>query len=220
MKSAWGMMISMVAALVGLAACSDSDGSASTSLDTDATSIATAVSTSTPTSTTSAVTTPTTGTSAATTAPPATSTIPAEAQVKDDYLRLYDAYWVCLRSPASCDPSTLTASIGPARAALTKTVNDLVAGGLFVGPDDPGYVVVESATLSGPTTASVISCWWDTGVIYGPPATAGGDPVVVNDLQATSRFETTMALEDGEWLTSEEKRTDRVEGENQCAPEG
>jgi hypothetical protein len=99
-------------------------------------------------------------------------------------------------------------------------VTDLVTGGLFVGPDDVGYVVVESVTVSGPTTATVSSCWWDTGVLYGPPATAGGDPVVVNNVQATSRFETTMELEGGRWLTSEEKRTDHVEGVNQCAPKG
>jgi hypothetical protein len=29
-----------------------------------------------------------------------------------------------------------------------------------------------------------------------------------------------MALEGGKWLTSEEKRIERVEGENLCPPEG
>ena len=149
-----------------------------------------------------------------------TTTIATEAQVKADYLTLYDAYWTCLRTPQSCDPAALTASVGPARAALTKTVDDLVNGGLFAGADDPGYVVVESVELSGPTTAVVSSCWWDTGVLYGPPAKAGGDPVVVNNLQVTSRFDTTMELEGGRWLTSEEKRTERVEGQNKCPPEG
>lgn len=136
------------------------------------------------------------------------------------YLELYDAYWACLRAPELCDPIQLTASVGPARAALTKTVTDLVAGGLFVGDDDPGYVVVESVAIVDPATAVVSSCWWDTGVLYGPPATAGGEPIVINNLQVTSRFETTMALEGGRWLTSEEKRTERVEGENQCPLEG
>ena len=140
--------------------------------------------------------------------------------MKADFLALYDAYWSCLRSPKVCAPATLTASVGPARAALTKTVNDLVTGGLFAGAEDPGYVVVQSVTIAGPTTATVTYCAWDTGVLYGPPATAGGDPVVMNNLQVTSRFETTMTLEGGKWLTSEEKRIERVEGENRCPPEG
>ncbi len=139
--------------------------------------------------------------------------------MKTDYLQLYDAYWACLRSPATCDASSLTSTVGPARAALTKTVADLVSGGLAIGSEDSGYVIVESVKLSGPTTALVTSCWWDTGVLYGPPAQAGGSPIVINDLKVTSRFETTMTLEGGRWLTSEEKRVTRVEGTNQCPPE-
>jgi hypothetical protein len=139
--------------------------------------------------------------------------------VKADFLALYDAYRRCLRSPNDCDPRTLTASVGPARAALTKTVKDLVTGGLYAGSEDPGYVVVESVTVTGPTTATVAYCAWDTGVLYGPPAKAGGPPVIVNNLQVTSRFETTMTLESGKWLTSAENRVERVEGENRCPPE-
>ena len=152
---------------------------------------------------------------------PATS-MPAapDAQVEADYRQLYEQYWICLRSPAVCDPAELTASVGPARAALTKTLADLVAGDLFAGEEDPGYLVVESVDVMDPATAVVASCWWDTGVLYGPPAQPGGPPLIVNDLQATSRFETTMTLEDGRWLTSEERRVSRVEGENQCPPEG
>lgn len=140
--------------------------------------------------------------------------------MKVAYLRLYDAYWACLRSPKTCAPTALTASVGPARAALTKTVQDLVTGGLFAGADDVGYVVVEGVKMNGPSSAVVSSCWWDTGVLYGPPAKAGGPPIVVNNVQATSKFETTMALENGQWLTSEEKRTVHVEGHNQCPAAG
>ena len=139
--------------------------------------------------------------------------------MKADFHTLYDAYWSCLRSPKDCDPKTLTASVGPARAALTKTVNDLVTGGLFAGTEDPGYVVVQSVAVTGPATATVTYCAWDTGVLYGPPVKAGGPPAVVNNVQVTSRFETTLALEGAKWLTSEEKRTERVEGENRCPPE-
>jgi hypothetical protein len=123
-----------------------------------------------------------------------------------------------LRAPSKCDPSALTASVGPARAALAKTVSDLVSGGLFVGSEDAGYVVVESVAVTGPTSADVTSCWWDTGVLYGPPASPGGQPVVVNNLQVTARFNTKMVLEGNRWLTSEETRTERTEGENRCPP--
>ena len=99
-------------------------------------------------------------------------------------------------------------------------MNDLVTGGLFAGTEDPGYVTVQSITIAAPTLATVTYCAWDTGVLYGPPATAGGTPVVVNNLQVTSRFVTTMSLEGGKWLTSEEKRIERIEGENRCAPKG
>jgi hypothetical protein len=116
-----------------------------------------------------------------------------------------------------CDPATLTASSGPARGALTKTVTDLIGADLFVGNDDPGYTTVEAVTVNG-STAQVTSCWWDTGVLYGPPAEAGGPPIVMNNKQVTARFETTLAFEEGRWLTSEAKRVARVEGVNQCPP--
>ena len=214
MKRAWGNAVLAAGLIAALGACSDSsDGSAdSTSVD----EAVTTSSTSAPALSSTVVTTSSTS-STSTTVPPTTA--PVEDAVTTAYLELYDAYWACLRAPELCDPTQLTASVGPARAALTKTVTDLVTGGLFVGDDDPGYVVVESVAVVDPATAVVSSCWWDTGVLYGPPATAGGDPIVINNLQVTSRFETTMALEGGRWLTSEEKRTERVEGENQCPPE-
>ena len=111
------------------------------------------------------------------------TTLAPDVEVKAHYLQLADAYWACLRAPDKCDPAATTASAGPARAALTKTLQDLVSGGLFAGTDDPGYVLVESVKLTGPTTAIVSACWWDTGVLYGPPAEAGGPPLVVNNLR-------------------------------------
>ena len=140
--------------------------------------------------------------------------------MKAGYSAYYSAYWACLRAPKSCQPGTFTASTGPARAALTKTVSDLVAGDLLVGAGDVAYMVVEKVTVTSPTSAVVSSCWWDTGVVYGPAVTAGGAPVVVNDKRVTSRFDTTMALEQGKWLPSEELRTARMEGKNACPPQG
>jgi hypothetical protein len=209
-----------IAALVALTGCSGS----STTVSESASVVTVGATTSgvdpptQPTTTTESIATviPET-TSTASTA--STTTVPVESQVSADYRTLYDAYWVCLRAPAACDPSALTASVGPARAALTKTVTDLVSGGLFVGSEDSGYVVVESVAIVGSTSATVSSCWWDTGVLYGPPTNAGGAPGIINNLQVASRFATTMAFENGRWMMSEETRTDRVEGRNTCPPE-
>ena len=224
MRRAWKAAASAATMMAALGACSSSGDSSASTTVSSASSTSTSVETSTTlvttTTSTSTTSTSTTASSTSSTVLATSTTIATEGQVKADYLTLYDAYWTCLRTPQSCDPAALTASVGPARAALTKTVGDLVNGGLFAGPDDPGYVVVESVKLSGPTTAVVSSCWWDTGVLFGPPANAGGDPVVVNNLQVTSRFDTTMELQGGRWLTSEETRTERVEGQNKCPPEG
>ena len=219
MRRAWKAAASAAGMLAVLAGCSGGSNGAvdptvtATSPAESSTTVPSTKPTQVPTSTTAP---PPTTTSAA----PTTTAAPPEPQVRTDYLRLYDAYWACLRSPSTCDPSTLTSTVGTARAALTKTVTDLVSGGLAIGSEDPGYVVVESVTLNGPTTALVTSCWWDTGVLYGPPAQVGGAPIIINDLKVTSRFETTMTFEGDRWLTSEEKRVGRVEGVNQCPPEG
>ena len=221
MRRAWKAAASAATMIAALGACSNSgDSSTSTTASSSVSTAPTVAPTTSTTSTTSTSTPATTSASTTTTLAPTTTAVPVDAQVKADFLALYDAYWTCLRSPKDCDPTKLTASVGPARAALTKTVNDLVTGGLFAGSEDPGYVVVQSITVAGATTATVTYCAWDTGVLYGPPAKPGGAPVVVNNLQVTSRFETTMVLEGGRWLTSEEKRTERVEGENRCPPEG
>ena len=226
MRRAWKAAASAATMLAALAGCSSgSDGASDTSsvLVTTTTSPSTTspVSSSSTTQPSSTSTTLETASSVATTTTTlaTTTTVTAEEQVEADYRQLYEQYWICLRSPAACDPSQLTASVGPARAALTETLADLVAGDLFAGDEDPGYLVVESVEVMDPATAVVASCWWDTGVLYGPPAQLGGPPLVINDLQATSRFETTMTLEGSQWLTSEERRVSRVEGENQCPPE-
>jgi hypothetical protein len=191
---------------------------ASTSVPTtNTTNTTTTDSSSTTSKTTSSNTTSTTTSSTTTVAPTTTE----EVQVRAAYLSAYDDYWVCLRDPTGCDPTTLTASSGPARATLTDAVNKLRSSDLKVGPDDVGYVVIDSVIFdSSSHNATVKSCWWDTGVVYGPPAKIGGDPIAVNNLQVTSRFDTTLVLESGVWRISREVRTGRTEGVNQCPPKG
>lgn len=215
MKTAWGSAVLAPGLIAALGACSDSsDGSAdSTTLEETATTSSTSVPATSSTSSTTSTTT-------ATSIPPPT-TVALELQVRDSYSAAYVSYWACLREPDACDPAAFTASTGTARGNLTDAVNQLRSSDLKVGPDDFGYMVIEGVSVdpSG-QTAQVQACWWDTGVVYGPPATEGGDPVVVNNLQVTSRFDTTMVLEDGEWRINEEVRTARVEGVNECPPEG
>ena len=216
MKRAWGSAVLAAGVIAALGACSDSSDGAADSTTVVAT--ATTSTTSAPrTSTTSATTSGTSSTS--TSAPP--TTVALEAQIRASYSAAYEAYWACLREPDTCDPTALTASTGPARASLTDAVNQLRSSDLKVGPDDFGYMVIEAVSVDASgQAAQVQACWWDTGVVYGPPATEGGDPVVVNNLQVTARFDTTMVLEAGEWRISEEVRTARVEGVNECPREG
>jgi cytoskeletal protein RodZ len=214
-RTAWPI----VAAIFTLAACNGSKSSAATTTANATTTPTVAVSSTTAVAaSTTATPTQTTVAPVTTVAVPSTSTTLApDVEVKAQYLKLSESYWACLRAPKVCDPATLTASTGPARGALTKTVTDLIGADLFVGNDDPGYTTVEAVTVNG-STAQVTSCWWDTGVLYGPPTEAGGPPIVMNNKQVTARFETTLAFEEGHWLTSEAKRVARVEGVNQCPP--
>ena len=223
MRGAWKAAASAVGIVAALAACSGSGGSSDPTTIASSSSTSTSVVPSTSAQTTTSTTSTSSTTSPAvskTTATP-TTTVTAEAQVSAAYLTAYGGYWACLRDPKTCDPTSLTASTGPARATLTDAVNKLRSSDLKVGPEDFGYVVIESGVVDGSSrSATVKSCWWDTGVVYGPPAKAGGNPIVVNNLQVTSRFDTTLVLESGEWRISQETRTDRVEGVNQCPPEG
>ncbi|MGD9792057.1 MAG: hypothetical protein AB7V43_01145 [Acidimicrobiia bacterium] len=216
MRSRWATGVLVSGTIAALGACSNGSGGSSEPTGTDS-SVRTSSVVSTVQGRIAASTTALAQlTTVATTA--ATAAVLPDAQVRADYLQLHEAYSTCLRAPTSCDPSALTASVGPARGALSTTIKDMVSGGLFAGADDPGYAVVEKVDVTGPTTAVVSSCWWDTGVLYGPPAKAGDPPIIVNNLQVTSRFDTTMVLENGHWRTSEEKRTERAEGENRCPP--
>jgi hypothetical protein len=204
-------MLWTLAALFAVGGCS---GDNSASPTTAAPTTAGSSSTTAPPTTTTTSAPPTSATTLAT-----TTTQSVESQVTGAYLARQDAYVACVRAPASCDPAALTASQGPARADLTKTVADLKAGGLHLGPDDPGYVVVEAVQVDpGGQRAVLTVCGWDTGVLYGPPAQSGGPEVVVNNLQVSKRLQVTMYLEGGAWKLGEEKGLERNEGVNRCPP--
>ena len=114
------------------------------------------------------------------------STLAVEEQVRVAAARFYDFYWQCLRKPADCDPAVVDVVDSDAFHALTKTAADLVKGGFFVGAEDPGYMVIESVEQKSDHVL-VTSCWWLTAVLYGPPASPEGDPLVQNNTTGSSR---------------------------------
>ena len=188
---------------IGLLAACGGARKAATSTTVSAPS-ATAASTTVPTRSTTSP--PASTTAASTSASPVTtpatttsSTVPIEEQVRVAASRFYDYYWQCLRKPAECDPTVVDAPDSDAFHALTKTAADLVKGGFFVGAEDPGYMVIESVEQKADHVL-VTSCWWLTAVLYGPPASPGGDPLVQNDTHGTSReADQFVQAADGTW---------------------
>ncbi len=178
-----------------------------------------AVVTTTPlaTSTVPATVTPTSNSTAAT-----TTTVPVvdhEKLVRTSYEAYMAAYWVCLRSPATCEPGTLTSPDSPAFRTLSRSVHDMRAGGLRIGADPVGYTVIESVAVDvAAGRATVTTCNWDTAVLYGPPAWTGGPEVVMNNKRLTTRFRSVMYLDGVAWKLGEEHGVENIEEVNTCSP--
>lgn len=169
-----------------------------------------------------------TTTTSSTTEPPTTSTEPAptttepsvEVQVTEASFRLYDLYWSCLRMPGDCSVSSGYLPESDAFRALTNTVNDLAAAGLYVGEEDVGYQVIESIEIKDDHTA-VTSCWWATGVLYLLPPIEGAEPTIQNDRRETARQVDQFVQDaaDGAWKIRRSDQIELVAGENTCPPE-
>jgi hypothetical protein len=201
-----------VVLVAALCACSGDDSS------DDATT--TDVSTATPVTTTTeavAVTTepdPTVApaTSPTTTTPTTTSTTTTvaaptvEEQIAADYQLIYDGYWACLRAPLNCDESWLVPDSGSA-LAMQATMQALFDRGRYVGGEDPGYFVIESITVGADgTTAEIVTCWWSTAILYGPPVDdsrpVGPDnpATIANNTPDSGRQRDSLQLVEGRWL--------------------
>ena len=126
-------------------------------------------------------------------------------------------YVACLRTPSACDVTTFTAEGSDARSAFVKTIGDLVRGGFFVGDEDPGYVVVDSIELKADHTL-VTTCEWSTMILYGPPATPGGAPIVQNDTHGTTRGARQWVLDGGTWKIRQADTLSTTTGVNECGP--
>ena len=179
-------------------AVSESTPAPPTTEDVDVTDPTEPPATTAPTTTTTTSTT----TSTTTTAPPPT----VEEQIAADYQLIYDGYWACLRAPLNCDESWQVAG-SSSETAMRATMQALSDRGRYVGDEDPGYYVIESITVGADgTTAEIVTCWWSTGILYGPPVDdsrpVGPDnpPTLANNTPDSGRQRDHLRLVEGRWL--------------------
>ena len=132
--------------------------------------------------------------------------------------QLFVPYYVaCLRKPAACDVTTFTADGSDARSVFTQTIGDLTRGGFFVGEEDPGYVVIEAVEPKADHVL-VTTCEWSTMILYGPPASPGGAPLVQNDTHGTTHGTREWVLDAGTWKIRRADTTSTAVGVNECGP--
>jgi hypothetical protein len=202
-----------IAAALVLAACSG--GADEATPTTPAPSTTAVATTSTATTASPPPTTPAPTTPAPTTAPPTTAPRDVTAEVTDAMNDYYAFYWACIRTPAECDPSLVSLPDSDSFNALTRTRDDLVSAGFFVGDEPEGYMVVESIEVMSDHVLAR-TCWWSTAVLYGPPA-PDGTPVVQNDTNGSSREEFQF-VEDaaGAWKVRRGDTIESIAEENLC----
>lgn len=160
-------------------------------------------------------------TTAQTTEPAPTTTEPSiEDQITEASFRVYDLYWSCLRTPNNCDVGAGYLPESDAFMALTNTLEDLDAGGLYVGEDDVGYQVIDSIEIKDDHTA-VTTCWWATGVLYLMPPSEGAEITVQNDSRESGLQvdEFVQDPQDGVWKIRRSDQLTTTEGENTCPAE-
>lgn len=216
----------VITAAAALSACSGGSDTGGTTEPPPDTVVNTTVSTE-PTAT-DTTTTESTTTTSTTTEPPPSTTEPAptttepsiEDQVRAAAFDAYDGYWECLRDPENCDVGSRNLPGSPAFDRFAETTDDLVAGGLYVGEEDVGYMVIESIEINDDYTA-VTSCWWATAVLYLTPPIEGAEPTIQNDLEESGRQidEFVQDPEDGVWKIRQSEILTTTEGDNECPPE-
>jgi hypothetical protein len=205
----------VVAALV-VAGCS-SDGASAPVLTSD--SVAVTV----PETTTSTSVPPLTSTSttiaATTTLPPeTTSTVATDDLIKQAVQSYSRAYHACGLAPATCDPSSFTASEGRSRATIAEFAQGMVDQGLYFATDLRGsYLVAESVTVTTATQASAVFCVFDAGTVLGPVG-PDGQPTVVNDEVLSLRDQYDLFLDGNEWRVGEKQELQRVGEGSLCPP--
>jgi uncharacterized protein YcfL len=204
-----------VAALV-VAGCSSDAASPVLTSDSVATTVPeTTTSTSVPPSTSTSTTI-----AATTTLPPETTTTVSatpEDLIKEAVQTYAAAYHTCGLSPATCDSATFTALEGRSRQTIAELATAMSKQGLYFSTDTRGsHVSAKDVSLVSPTQAAVMLCWYDAGIVLGPPG-PDGLPTVVNDESGTSLYSLTLFLEDGTWRVAEQSQPVPVAPGDQCA---
>ena len=178
----------------------------------------TAETTPAPTTSTPAATSIPTTTLETTTLPATTTTVATEDLIKTAVQNYFEAYQQCGMAPATCDPSTFTASQGPSRAILVDFAAEMVAAGLYFSSDRRGmYLVAESVNVTSPNEASAIYCLYDPGIVMGPTGPDGA-PTVVNDVIASVRYSYSLFFERGDWRVGRQHELQRLGEGSLCPP--
>lgn len=133
-------------------------------------------------------------------------------------LRYHEHYWTCLRAPAACDPARATVAGSAAFDDLATLARTFADNRLFVGPEDPGSIEIESVEI-GDQRAVVTACWWTTAVLY-QRSPVEGEPPVAQTASPRSGRETYEVVAQGGPEAWSVRRADRIgeltENVNQC----
>ena len=133
-------------------------------------------------------------------------------------MQAYADYRACLREPPKCDPAKGYVPGSDAANAFARTMQQMLAGGWYFGPDPDGYQVIESVEQRTDHVL-VVECQWNTSWMYGPPATPGGEPVVQrNDTGWGREASQFVQGPDGTWLLRHVDGLDASTGVNKCPP--
>jgi hypothetical protein len=135
-------------------------------------------------------------------------------------IEFWAAVDVCLASPASCDPTVLTAADSPLRARRIETTKAFVEKKWISrrNEGDPGFVIVESVVFNDKRTiATLQECLWDTGIAVQPNAGPNGEDIIVDESKLSAENTVTLVLSNGQWLLSDRREIARYEGVNKCA---
>ncbi len=210
-----------IAAALALAACSGGDDEATPTTAADPATTAATTTTAAPSTqpppTEAPTTTPPPTTPAPTTAPPTTAPRDIVAEVTQAALA-YDAWYVeCLRNPPACDPSIVAVEGSDAFNALTRTRDELISAGFYVGQEDRGYTIVESVEVMSDHVLATV-CGYTTLILYGPPG-LDGQPTVQNDTAGTVRENWQFVESDGRWMFTRGDILSQESEVNTCPPE-
>jgi hypothetical protein len=203
--------VCLLLAALGLAAC-DGSGSAEPSTTSSA-----------PSASTTTVVTTTTVAATSTTASAAQALAAEKANVEAAYRAVEAAHLNALTVLGDYDPATIRAvyAPGPLLDGELQDIADFRGQGRRLKLNDPDVHVytVESDSLASAdaTTASIIACNSNNGVVYEPGASPGPeDDVIVDDSQGASRVQWDMVKEGGAWVAQHHAILRRWPGESVC----